>query len=358
MNGIKRLPDRIRLSMGTAAVLGLEKIKVDVASTTAYLMLYSEHSCTANCAFCAQARESSSDRRQLSRVVWPDYDTREVISALKESSGQIQRVCIQINNYAGFIDDVVAIIHEIKTVSDVPISIDTCPIRREDLERIREVGAERISIPLDAATSTIFDAVKGNAVGGPYRWETHFVALEAAIEVYGRDNVMTNLIIGLGETEREAVEFIQCVLDRGVKTALFAFTPIHGTPLQGRAPPQIDSYRRIQLTRNLITSGRVRSSDMRFDADGRIIGFGVDESLKVLLGDGEALRTTGCPGCNRPFYNERPRGPMYNYPQPLTPDELAEEIRGMERALTGIRTDDDVNRFFASRKNNSLRRVS
>jgi len=53
----------------------------------------------------------------------------------------------------------------------------------------------------------------------------------------------------------------------------------------------------------------------------------LDSSLvRVLLSSGEAFRTSGCKGCNRPFYNERPSGPMYNYPRPLTPDEAAEAL--------------------------------
>ncbi|MCW3977503.1 MAG: radical SAM protein, partial [Candidatus Bathyarchaeota archaeon] len=32
--------------------------------------------------------------------------------------------------------------------------------------------------------------------------------------------------------------------------------------------------------------------------------------------------TSGCPGCNRPYYNERPGGPLYNYPRQPLPDEI------------------------------------
>jgi biotin synthase-related radical SAM superfamily protein len=50
--------------------------------------------------------------------------------------------------------------------------------------------------------------------------------------------------------------------------------------------------------------------------------------------DGEAFCTAGCPGCNRPFYNERPAGPMYNYPRPLTPAEV--EAACSEMALASL----------------------
>jgi biotin synthase-related radical SAM superfamily protein len=32
--------------------------------------------------------------------------------------------------------------------------------------------------------------------------------------------------------------------------------------------------------------------------------------------------TSGCADCNRPFYNEKPSGPIYNYPRKLTTQEI------------------------------------
>jgi len=62
--------------------------------------------------------------------------------------------------------------------------------------------------------------------------------------------------------------------------------------------------------------------------EGRILGFGLEEhELSDALKDGQAFQTSGCPGCNRPYYNERPGGPLYNYPHPLTPAEIQQTMR-------------------------------
>jgi biotin synthase-related radical SAM superfamily protein len=34
------------------------------------------------------------------------------------------------------------------------------------------------------------------------------------------------------------------------------------------------------------------------------------------------FQTSGCPDCNRPFYNEKPSGPFYNYPRKLEIKEI------------------------------------
>lgn len=321
-------PEKLRVSLGTAALLGLDECWLDVKPTTAYLMTYTEGSCTANCAFCPQARGSISDKSLLSRVLWPAYPTERVLEGIRRADASLQRICIQTVNYPGFFDDALALLREIKGVSDVPVSIDTAPLTRAQMEELKTVGLDRIGIPLDLATEELFDKVKGKQVKGHYRWEKHLEALSAAVEVFGLRMVLTNLIIGMGETEKEAVGLIQRLMDRGVETGLFAFTPIPGTALSNQPQPPLDAYRRIQLARHLITRGIASIHDVKFDDEGRIAGFGVDEeTMAEMLESGEAFLTSGCPGCNRPYYNERPSGPFYNYPRKLTTAEAKREAR-------------------------------
>ncbi len=76
------LPESIRVSVGTAIVLGLLEGKLDAQPTTAYLMTYRTGKCTANCGFCPQARASKSSTELLSRVTWPTFPTPNVLTAL------------------------------------------------------------------------------------------------------------------------------------------------------------------------------------------------------------------------------------------------------------------------------------
>jgi biotin synthase-related radical SAM superfamily protein len=324
-------PDRVRVSVGTASVLGLLRYRLSVSPTTAYLMTYTEGSCLANCSFCAQARDHQANRDQLSRVVWPDYPLDRVIDGFRNPVHDVlERVCVQVIYYPGFLDDTVDLVRLLREETGLPVSVDTCPVDKESLLRLREAGAEMISIPLDGATPRIFDEIKGRDVKGPYRWERHIEALRAAVEVFGDDNVGSNLIVGLGETEKEATELIQMLHDMKVKTVLFAFTPLAGTRLEDLPPPQLENYRRLQAARHLIVNGHAAMEDMSFDEDGKITSYG-EVDLYAVLGDGVAFMTTGCPGCNRPFYNERPSGPFYNYPRPLKEDEIKEELASLKK---------------------------
>ncbi|MCW3992734.1 MAG: radical SAM protein, partial [Candidatus Bathyarchaeota archaeon] len=264
------IPEKLRVSIGTAAVMGLAQCRLDVKPTTAYLMTYTDGSCTANCAFCPQARESPTRKSLLSRVIWPAFPTERVLEGLRRpANGAFMRACIQVVNYPGFLDDVSALVEAVRGAAGLPVSLDAPPLGRRWMERLRDAGLDRVGIPLDAATPEIFDRVKGRLAGGPYRWEGHLRALEMAVEVFGPGRVMSNLIVGLGETEEETVSLIQRLMDMGIQTVLFAFTPIPGTMFASRPQPPLDVYRRVQLARRLITRGLTRFEEMEFDETGR-----------------------------------------------------------------------------------------
>jgi len=129
--------------------------------------------------------------------------------------------------------------------------------------------------------------------------------------------------VGLGETEREVVLAIQKSVDIGVLPALFAFTPIKGTALALNSQPALELYRRVQVARHLIVNKLARVEDMCFNTECRVVDFGVKkEVLMCLVDSGIPFLTSGCPNCNRPFYNEKPSGPLYNYPRAIRPAEL------------------------------------
>ena len=46
------------------------------------------------------------------------------------------------------------------------------------------------------------------------------------------------------------------------------------------------------------------------------------KSLNGEIDGGLPFQTSGCPDCNRPFYNEKPSGPIYNYPKKLSQEEI------------------------------------
>lgn len=292
-----------------------------VAPTTAYLMLGGR--CLMNCAFCAQARESEANALNLSRVTWPDYDVYAVARRLADAAtrGDIRRACLQVTVTAEAFEQSLSILRLVKDESDVPFDVAILPHDLGQVQQLLDAGADHIGFGLDAACERVFQRVKGG------NWERSLVLIEETAQTFpGRGAV--HLIVGLGETEQEMVERMQWAHDLAVTVGLFAFTPVRGTHLADRPPPPLTVYRRMQAARWLLVHDQVRVEDMSFDTRGRLTCLNAP-----LAHQGKAFQTSGCPDCNRPFYNEQPGGPLYNYPRPLTTEEVGQAIKEMEMRI-------------------------
>jgi biotin synthase-related radical SAM superfamily protein len=312
--------DRINVSIGTAAVLGLADVKMDAAPTTAYLMLGGR--CRMACAFCAQARTSQASALNLSRITWPPFDEGEVLGHLSEAAarGDFRRVCLQVTVGQGYFRRTLELVKAVRGVCGLPVDAAILPHNVNQVEALLSAGVEHIGFGLDAACERVFRQVKGR------NWERSLKLVEEAARCFP-GHVAVHLIVGLGETEREMVEMIQRMHNLRAIVGLFAFTPVRGTAMQDQPPPPLDTYRRMQVVRHLITHDLATLGDFAFSAEGQLVSFGRPDLAKVLA-DGVAFQTSGCPDCNRPFYNERPGGPLYNYPRPLT---LAEASRAVTK---------------------------
>ncbi|MFX1484075.1 MAG: radical SAM protein [Promethearchaeota archaeon] len=314
----------VRVSLGTAIQLRLETGSPDPNFTTAFLMTYREGKCDANCAFCPQAQESTSSSDRLSRISWPDYKLETVMENWPQN--RFRRICIQTLCYPEVVEDVLQLVDGLRKITRLPISVAIHPIPKADMKQLKSAGVSNIGIAIDAGTPELFEQIKGMERKSQYRWSEHIGALDDALSVFGKGFVTTHLIVGLGETEIEAAHFIMDMYDMGISVGLFAFTGIKGTSLENREPPNLSSYRRIQVVRHLTSKGLLKRNQVAVLEDGRI-SLDLDASLlRQVLASGEAFQVTGCKGCNRPFYNERPRGPMYNYPKILTDEQIQDAI--------------------------------
>lgn len=323
----------IGVSAGTADVLGLAHTPTDAPPTTAYLLLGGR--CARDCAFCAQARSSSAPADALSRVSWPAQKEDATLDALAEAyaGGRIVRACLQVTAGPGALAQTQRLAAAIRRRAPVPVCAAVLPKSLAAVSRLLESGVDVVGFGLDAATEEVYARVKmrDQPAGAPAAarrtpWRRQVELLEAAARQHpGR--VSVHLIVGLGETEREMAGLMQRLADLGLMIALFAFTPVRGTAMEATPPPDLTVYRRMQVARHMIAGGHRRSGQFRYDASGRLAGFGLHgASLRALLADGVAFQTSGCPGCNRPYYNERPGRTLYNYPRRLTQEEVARAI--------------------------------
>lgn len=290
----------IRLSYGSGIVLGLWRGKSAALPTTLYIMVGKR--CISNCIFCAQ-RRTAPESHYLSRVLWPPVNMEDLLSAL--TRGNFVRVCLQVLHYPGMVDDVVLLAREIVKRTSAPVTANMVPIPPRDMERVRDAGVSSMGIAIDAATPAIFSEVKGREAGNDFTWEGHWRALENAVQVFGE--AATHFIVGLGERDEDLRECFGRALRMGAHVGLFRHTPVGAVRGENVTPGR---YHAVQLMLYLM---KKKCGDVEFRR-GMITRLLVPENLRDDVEMGVPFLTPGCPGCNRPFYTERPGGHHYNLP--------------------------------------------
>jgi biotin synthase len=224
-----------------------------------------------------------------------------------------------------------------ETGKAVSLLISPTLIQDDDLKAMKDAGAERIGVAIDAATPEIFSRLRGKPVKGPHRWDKYWEVYEKSLEIFGTGMAGVHLICGIGETERELVQAISRARVMGGSTHLFSFFPERGSTMENHPSPPAPVYRRIQLARWLIDNDLSTLDLMEFDALERITSFGIPEvELQAVIDSGTPFETSGCPGadgkvaCNRPYGNEKPGPDIRNFPFPPDRndlDKIAEQLK-------------------------------
>ncbi len=333
-------PDFVRLSLAAAMTLGFVKgwfYRNARLGCINLLMTYAD-GCRANCSFCGLAAEKYTlpARRNFIRVPWKTFSTREVIEAMGNAPDYVCRVCISMITHPRARNDVLKLCRQIADISDKSISLLIAPtiLKKDDLKSMKDSGADRIGVAIDAATEEIFARLRGKAVHGPHRWDQYWKIYGEALEIFGQGMAGVHLICGLGETEKQLVSTIARAHSMGGCTHLFSFFPETGSPMENHPAPHIVTYRRIQLARWLIDNDRISIESMEFDSMERIIHFGLpDTELQDIILTGVPFETSGCPGptgkvaCNRPYGNEKPGTSIRNFPFAPDTGDLERIIR-------------------------------
>lgn len=294
-----------------------------------YLMQDIEDGCKANCGFCSQSRDSTSDKRQSTLVEnllirYPLTALCQRISNGLLSDKGIHRICLQTIYNERTKENLVQLVSALNAATDVPITACSIPFRRDDLIDLKDAGVDIVAINYEVATPELFDQIRGESCGGPYRWEEVDSCIEDAVEVFGKGNVGSHLQIGLGESARDALSHVQRLHDTGVFVSLFAFRPVPGTRLQDAEQVSHAKFHKIQLGASLIRRGERRVEDFEFDQDGALVDFGLPyDRLREIVATGSPFRNRGCPGCNRIYYETDPGERFYSFPRPLSQEEIA-----------------------------------
>ncbi|HZP93493.1 MAG TPA: radical SAM protein [Burkholderiales bacterium] len=350
-----RSPEYVQMSTAAAITLGIMKGRMYRCACTRCLnlLLTYPEGCRANCAYCGLARHREAERdyadRNFIRVDWPAVPMEQVVDIVARDGEKspFHRMCISMITHPRSDEDTVSVLKQWTARIDpaaIPVSILSNPttMTREDVKRLRDLGADIFTVALDAATPEIFDRTRGKGVQSPHSWRKYWEILMDAREVFGARKFGAHIIVGMGETEYEALSLVQKLVDLGGHSHMFCFFPEKGSLMDHLPATPRDQWRRVQLGRYLIDYRGARVERMSFDGEGRVVDFGIAQAeLGEVIDAGIAFRTSGCPGkfaddisaCDRP-YGDSPPSDIASYPfQPVKRDigRIRRQLRIVER---------------------------
>ena len=129
----------------------------------------------------------------------------------------------------------------------VPIGVEPYTVKEADLLELRRAGAGELKLNIQCATDVIFEQVcPGLDREGIWR------NLSAGVRLFGRGKVCSNIIIGLGETDRDVLSTVEKLAGMGVAANLRSLKtgPLNARALEealGRRPTKPSAARLVRL---------------------------------------------------------------------------------------------------------------
>ncbi len=265
--GEVRFPNRPRFyDLTTAEGVPYWKIATlhgrDVLATTVLQSCIRYQSRTKTCQFCAIGQSLAAGRTVERKT---PRQLAEVAKAAVELDGVKHMVMTTgtprgADRGAGILCDSA---HAVKGMVYLPIQAQ-CepPDGDEGFARMKASGVDTLGMHLEVVTPELRSRIMPGKAEVPV--ERYFRAYEAAVPIFGRGQVSTYILAGLGDTAEAILEISARLIELGVYPFVVPFVPISGTPLESHPTPSPDFIHAIlkPLSR-MIVEGGLRATDIK-----------------------------------------------------------------------------------------------
>ena len=216
--------------------------------------------CMYNCAFCASPRLNKDTVKGL---------TEKTIVELVKNALKTDRI-VSVSITSGVVDSVDATVNKfvscVKALKaefpDLPIGIEPYIGSREHLLMLKDAGADEIKLNIESPSEEIFKKVCPEL-----EYDLIFKLLEDAVPIFGKGMVTSNIIFGMGETDKELMDVSELLCSKGIIPTLRALriTPLNTDQLKdaiGTQPP-------ITPERSIDVANMLKKIMERYDLDTR-----------------------------------------------------------------------------------------
>ncbi|TFG55472.1 MAG: radical SAM protein, partial [Methanomassiliicoccus sp.] len=165
--------------------------------------------CIFDCIFCTS--------KKLSKDITKDLDPDRVVELILEAEGKggmkgVAFTSAVVGSIRQTMDRMTYVVSKVReALPNIPIGVEPYVESFEDIDRLKEVGADEIKINIESYDPRII------AIACPkLELGRQLEFLRYAVQVFGRGKVTSNIIIGMGETDRNVLEGVMTLAGMGV----------------------------------------------------------------------------------------------------------------------------------------------
>ena len=215
-----------------------------------------------SCQFCAIGQSLEAGRTILRKT---PAQLAEVARAAVELDGVKQMVMT--TGTPNLTDRGAAMLCEsaeaIKAAVELPLQ-GQCEPPDDDawFERLKAAGIDSLGMHLEAVTPAVRARIMPGKASVPL--SRYMEAFDAAVAVFGRGEVSTYILAGLGDSPEAILSLCEQLIGKGVYPFVAPFTPISGTPLARHPAPDAQFLRSIlQPLGAMLKQAGLRSADLK-----------------------------------------------------------------------------------------------
>ena len=151
----------------------------------------------------------------------------------------------------------------IRAAVDLPIQAQCEPPDTDAwFARMRDAGVDTLGMHLEAVSPAVRDRIMPGKASVPLA--RYMESFAAAVDVFGRGQVSTYILAGLGDTREDILSMCETLLALGVYPFVVPFVPISGTPLEDHPAPSPEFMRTVlQPLGAMVSDANLRSSDIK-----------------------------------------------------------------------------------------------
>lgn len=172
--------------------------------------------CIYHCAFCASPRLGNDVTKNLTddkivSMVRKALDDGMTIDAISLTSGVVGSPEETVGRFVSCVKALRAEFH------DIPIGVEPYVSSKEDVLKLKNAGATEIKLNIESPSRDIFEKVCPEL-----GFDEILAHLSDSVKIFGKGNVQSNMIYGMGDTDEEVLSMVETLCSMGVIPVLRA----------------------------------------------------------------------------------------------------------------------------------------